>query len=59
MSTRRSNIAKRQRQRRRHTTQRPRPVEKPIVRFKTADLLESISLSSRALAEAIQEAQHT
>jgi hypothetical protein len=59
MSTRRARI--RRERKKRQYAQRPRQVEKPIARVKTADLIASISrpLSLRAFDEAFEETQHT
>jgi hypothetical protein len=54
----RSNIRKRDRQKRRHA-QRPQPVDKPIARIKTAGLFGAIQDRARAFDQAILETQHT
>jgi hypothetical protein len=53
--SRRSRIRKRERQKARHAL-RPKPVDKPISRIKTNDLIADLSrpLHSVALAEAIK-----
>jgi hypothetical protein len=58
--SRRSNIRKRERQRRRYS-QRPKPVDKPITRIKTSDIFGDIArpLSSLAFSAALQETQST
>jgi hypothetical protein len=56
MSSRRSNIRKRERQRRRFIN-RSKPVDRPIAHIKTADLIADLAkpLRVQAFHEAIQE----
>jgi hypothetical protein len=61
MSSRRSRIRKRERQKRRYKLH-PKQIEEPISHIKTAGLIAALaaqSLSSRAFDEALREAHHT
>lgn len=53
----RSNIRKRERQKRRHAQRQKQQVDKLITRIKTSDLLEDLArpISARAFDEALQE----
>ena len=60
MSRRTKLSRRRERQKRRHALRpKPKPVDKPIIRIKTSDLIEDLGrpLSSRAFDEALLETQ--